>query len=113
MRHIHLIAALACALGAACSKPAPTPQATPTSGAHAANGTPAEHAAEIPAMTLDQLATMLTNREQVAVYDANGRERYEQGHIPSAVHVGHDEVTAAVLPPDHGARLVFYCANEH
>lgn len=113
MRHIHLIAALACALGAACSRPAPTPQATPASGASAANGTPVEHTAEIPSMTLDQLATMLTNHEQVAVYDANGRERYEAGHIPSAVHVGHDEVTAAVLPPDHGARLVFYCANEH
>ncbi len=113
MRHIYVIAAMVCALGAACSKPAPAPQATPASGAQAANGTPVEHAAEIPAMTLDQLATMLTNHEQVAVYDANGRERYEAGHIPSAVHVGHDEVTAAVLPPDHGARLVFYCANEH
>ena len=85
----------------------------PASGAGAANGPSAEHTAEIPAMTLDQLATMLVQHEQVAVYDANRRERYEQGHIPGAVHVGHDEVTAAVLPRDHGARLVFYCANEH
>ncbi len=110
MRHIQFTAALALALGAACSRPAPAPQAAAPSEAHASN---AEHGQELPAVTIDQLAGMLERHEQVAVYDNNGRERYEQGHIPTARHVGHDEVTAAILPPDHGARLVFYCANEH
>jgi rhodanese-related sulfurtransferase len=107
MRHLHFTAALALVLGAACSRPAPAPQASQGSEAHAANNQ------ELPALTIDQLSAMLEHHEQVAVYDANGRERYEQGHIPSARHVGHDEVTAAVLPPEHNARLVFYCANEH
>ena len=42
-----------------------------------------------------------------------GRARYEQGHIPGARWVGHDEVTAAALPADRNARVVFYCYNEH
>lgn len=72
------------------------------------------HAArEVPGMSVDELAGMLDRHEAVAVYDANGRERYERGHIPGARHVGHDEVTAAMLPQDRGTRLVFYCYNEH
>lgn len=95
-------AVVACAL-AACSRPAAQPQ----------QATPPEAHAELPAMTVDELAGMLTRHETVAVYDANAAERYAQGHIPTARHVGHDQVTAAMLPPDHGTRLVFYCYNEH
>ncbi len=110
MRTLHFTAALALTLGAACSRPAPAPQTSATSETHAASNTQ-EH--ELPAVTIDELAGMLERHDQVAIYDNNGPERYEQGHIPTARHVGHDEVTAAILPPDHGARLVFYCANEH
>jgi 3-mercaptopyruvate sulfurtransferase SseA len=50
-------------------------------------------------MTVDELAGMLTRNEPVTVVDNNGRARYEQGHIPGARFVGHDEVTAAALLP--------------
>jgi hypothetical protein len=85
--------------------------ATPSQGAATPPAATAER--EIPGMTVDELAGMLDRHEAVAIFDANGRERYEQGHLPGARHVGHDQVTAAMLPPDRGARLVFYCYNEH
>jgi 3-mercaptopyruvate sulfurtransferase SseA len=90
-----------------CSRAATPPQG----GAHATTQPTAER--EIPGMTVDELAGMIDRREAVAVYDANGRERYERGHIPGARYVGHDEVTAAMLPQDRATRLVFYCYNEH
>lgn len=106
MRQVFAFAALALALGAtsACQQSAAQPS-------HA-NAAPESHA-EIPAMTIDELATMLLRHEAVGVYDANGRARYEQGHIPTARHVGHGPVTAAMLPNDRATRLVFYCSNEH
>lgn len=85
---------------------------TPSNGATPATA-PSTAEREIPGMTVDELAGMLDRRETVAVYDANGRERYERGHIPGARFVGHDEVTAAMLPQDRATRLVFYCYNEH
>jgi len=94
------------ALCGACNRAA-APTAPPA--AHAA---PAAEA-ELPAMSVADLAAALERRDTVAVYDANGPERYAQGHIPGARHVGHDTVTAAVLPQDHATRLVFYCYNEH
>lgn len=90
-----------------CSRAATPPQG----GAHATTQPTAER--EIPGMTVDELAGMIDRHEAVAVYDANGRERYERGHIPGARYVGHDEVTAAMLPQDRATRLVFYCYNEH
>lgn len=101
--------AVVIALGAACNRsaaPSPTPAAN-------APGHAATAEAQIPAMTVADLAAALEQPGSVFVYDANGRERYEQGHVPGARHVGHDEVTASVLPPDRNARLVFYCYNEH
>ena len=86
--------------------------ATPSHGGSQATAQPAAER-RVPGMTVDELAGMLDRREAVAVYDANGRERYERGHIPGARFVGHDEVTAAMLPQDRAARLVFYCYNEH
>ncbi len=105
-RFVPLTLAAALAL-AACNRSS-TPQPAPNAPAHAAA---AER--ELPAMTVAELAGMLERRETVAIYDANGRERYEQGHIPGARYVGHDAVTAAVLPQDRATRLVFYCYNEH
>ena len=99
------IVAVLLALGAAGGCKRPAQQGAP----------PGEQSAphELPAMTVDELSGMLDRHEAVAVYDANGRERYERGHIPSARFVGHNPVTAAILPQDKATRLVFYCANEH
>lgn len=118
MRHVSLSVILAFVLGAACSTTSPAQPASTTaaavatsSGATASAST--EQARQLPTMTTAELAGMLERHEQVAIYDSNGAERYAQGHIPSARHVGHDQVTASVLPADRAARLVFYCANEH
>lgn len=103
MNHTLFTVATVLALAAGgCSRPSAQPSQPHTTAQ-----------AELPAMTVDDLAGMISRHEAVAVYDANAAERYAQGHIPSARHVGHDEVTAAILPPDHGTRLVFYCYNEH
>lgn len=109
MKHLTLTA-LALALGcASSSNTAATAQTTaPTTAAASASG--AQEAA-LPEVSVDQLAGMLERRENVAVYDANRRERYEQGHVPGARWVAHDGVTAEVLPSDRGTHLVFYCAN--
>ncbi len=102
--------AVALALGAACNRSAaPAPAPTNAASSHAAPSAEAE----IPAMSVADLAAAIERHDAVAVYDANGAERYAQGHIPGARHVGHDQVTAAVLPQDRAARLVFYCYNEH
>ncbi|MDP3275446.1 MAG: rhodanese-like domain-containing protein [Deltaproteobacteria bacterium] len=90
------------ALSAACSRKSDA--ATPTSG------TAAEQA--MPELTVDALSAMIERHETVAIFDANGRERYEEGHIPGARHVGHDRLTAQNLPADHSTPLVFYCYNE-
>ncbi len=63
-------------------------------------------------MSVEALSGMIDRGETVAVFDANGRERYEQGHIPSARHVGHDRITADSLPQNRATPLVFYCYNE-
>jgi hypothetical protein len=44
------------------------------------------------------------------IVDANVRELFERHHLPGARFAGSERV-AAVLPQDHGARLVFYCSG--
>ncbi len=79
----------------------------------AAGHAAASSEAALQRMTVDELAGLIARSEPVTVIDNNGRERYERGHIPGARWVGHDAVTAAVLPQDRSARVVFYCYNEH
>jgi len=104
-------------LGAACSTTTTTPAATAsTTPTAAAAETPATATAsteaELRPMTVADLAGMIERREQVAVIDNNGQESYARAHIPGARWVGHDAVTASVLPSDRAARVVFYCHNE-
>ena len=63
-------------------------------------------------LTIAELEAKLASGA-VRVFDNNDRESYEAGHIPGATWVSYDHVQASDLPPDHGAALVFYCANEH
>jgi rhodanese-related sulfurtransferase len=44
------------------------------------------------------------------VYDANVPELWQKYHLPGAVHVAGKDL-ARLLPPEKGARLVFYCTN--
>ncbi len=63
-------------------------------------------------LSADEVAAKL-GKPGVHVYDNNSRERYDTGHVPGATWLDYDKVTAASLPSDKGATLIFYCANEH
>jgi len=62
-------------------------------------------------LSLDEVAVRL-GKPGVFLYDANPQEMYTVGHLPGAKWVEFDHVTAADLPDDHDASLIFYCANE-
>lgn len=93
-----------------------------TSGAEATETTPdseaaSEHAAEsdprFAIISVDAVAQRVEAHDaRLAVFDANSRETYDEHHVPGATWVRYDAVTAEVLPTDHTASLVFYCANE-
>ncbi|HZU83656.1 MAG TPA: rhodanese-like domain-containing protein [Polyangiaceae bacterium] len=68
---------------------------------------------ELRRLTVDEVAARIAAHDgHTFVYDDNSRERYEQGHLPGARWVESGAVTAAVLPADKTATLIFYCANE-
>ncbi len=58
---------------------------------------------------VDEVERML-GRPGVFVLDANERDVYVEHHLPGARLVSRDTL-ARVLPADHGATLVFYCAG--
>jgi 3-mercaptopyruvate sulfurtransferase SseA len=60
-----------------------------------------------------RMAAAKAGQIKLAVYDNNARERFDRSHIAGAKWVSFDKVTAADLPPEKDATLVFYCANEH
>ena len=49
----------------------------------------------------------------VYVYDANGEKVYNAAHVPGATRVDFDTLSAAQLPKDKLATLIFYCKNTH
>ncbi|HEY3815966.1 MAG TPA: rhodanese-like domain-containing protein [Polyangiaceae bacterium] len=69
--------------------------------------------AELHALTVDEVAARIAaNDGKTFVYDNNPRDRYAKSHVPGAHWLDYDRVTAADLPADKGATLVFYCASE-
>ena len=108
MRKMILAAALAAALvpfGAGCSSR--SGDASGAQGAHDA----------MKKMTVDELTAKMADAKSgklaLFVYDNNHKERFDQSHIPGAKWLAFDKVSAADLPQDKEATLVFYCANEH
>jgi len=95
-----LVAALVAATPSAC-KNAPSTESAP-----------AEVAVTLKTLTVDEVASKLKD-PNTFVFDNNSADRYKQGHVPGAKWVRPDEITAASLPADKTATLVFYCANEH
>jgi hypothetical protein len=61
---------------------------------------------------MEEVAARL-GRPGVHPVDANATEIFEEAHLPGAIHVNALRFTAAELPPDRGATLVFYCKNPH
>jgi hypothetical protein len=68
-------------------------------------------------MSVDELTAKMADAKAgklaLFIYDNNHKERFDQSHIPGAKWVEFDKVSAADLPQDKEATLVFYCANEH
>jgi len=93
-----------------------------TSGSESSEPTPSSEAsaeghatgeAHFTIVSVDEVAQHVAAHDgQLAVFDANSRETYEEHHVPGATWVHYDSVTADVLPTDHAASLVFYCGNE-
>jgi hypothetical protein len=68
---------------------------------------------ELRPLTVDEVEARIAAKDgKTFVYDNNAKERYSQGHLPGARWVESSEVTAAVLPADRSATLIFYCSNE-
>ncbi len=71
------------------------------------------HAAEsFGELTVDDVAKRVKEKA-VHVFDCNPAAEYAEGHVPTAKNVDFSHVTAADLPADKNATLVFYCENEH
>jgi len=69
--------------------------------------------ANLKSLTIDEVSQRIAvNDGKTFVYDNNDKDRYDKGHVPGAKWVKFDNVTAADLPADKGATLIFYCANE-
>lgn len=68
---------------------------------------------DVKSFTVDEVASRIAAKDgKTFLFDANGKERFAKGHLPGARWVQYDGVTAADLPADKSATLVFYCANE-
>jgi hypothetical protein len=68
---------------------------------------------ELKPLTVDEVAARLTSSDgKTFIYDNNNKESWVDGHVPGAKWVDSDHVTAADLPSDKTATLIFYCHNE-
>lgn len=78
--------------------------------AHLAFREPAQ-AADIPTATVEEVSQLVASGG-AHIFDANSAKQFAAGHVPGAVHLPFDQVTAERLPSDTGAKLVFYCWNK-
>jgi hypothetical protein len=68
---------------------------------------------ELKSLTVDEVSALVAaNDGKTFFFDNNDKERWAKSHVPGAKWLDYDQVTAADLPADKGARLVFYCASE-
>jgi len=64
-------------------------------------------------LTVDEVAALVAAHDgKTFFYDDNPKDVFAVGHVPGAKWLDEDRVTAADLPADKGAKLVFYCASE-
>lgn len=68
---------------------------------------------ELKRLTVEQVAARIAAKDgKTFVYDNNPKESWVAGHVPGAKWLEDDKVTAADLPADKTATLIFYCHNE-
>jgi hypothetical protein len=69
--------------------------------------------AALKSLTVDEVAAKIAAKDgKTFIFDNNPKERFAKGHVPGAKWLDEDSVTAAVLPADKAALLIFYCHNE-
>lgn len=79
-------------------------------GSGTSGAAPAE---ELKPLTVEQVAARLAAKDgKTFIYDNNPKESWVKGHVPGAKWLDDDNVTAADLPADKAATLIFYCHNE-
>lgn len=52
---------------------------------------------------------VLMKETKLFIYDCNEADMYAEAHVPGALLIVYDALTADALPADHSAPLVFYC----
>lgn len=62
-------------------------------------------------LTVEEVAARI-GKPGVHLFDNNHREEWEKGHLPTASWLDYNSMTAADLPADKDATLIFYCFNE-
>lgn len=63
-------------------------------------------------LTVDEVEQLVAGH-QGFVFDNNSKERFAKSHVAGAKWLPFNDFEASALPPDKGAKLVFYCANPH
>jgi hypothetical protein len=116
MKKILLTAALAAVFATGCSSSSATPDSSAASSSGSAKLIGAKKPITedtVPEMSADEVDAALAKPGSLYVFDANPKEVFDSGHVPTAKWVPFDKVTADMLPQDKNAKLIFYCANEH
>jgi hypothetical protein len=112
------LAAAACERGAKDKAPAETATAGETKAGGAGEGAGkgevdgAKPKEGFGRLSIDEVAARI-GKKGVYLIDNNPRDVWEKGHLPTATWVDYTAMTAADLPADKSATLIFYCANEH
>ncbi|HTO97957.1 MAG TPA: rhodanese-like domain-containing protein [Myxococcales bacterium] len=63
-------------------------------------------------LTVDQVSDLIAKKD-ADIFDNNGKDVFEKGHVPTARWVSFKDVKESDLPKDKSRNLVFYCANTH
>jgi len=109
MRKLALALLLAASLPA-CKKETPAPPSPTTPSAAVAPTPPDDEDKGLVKLTAAEVDHR-RSEPNFYVFDNNTKERFDEGHVPGAKWVDPSQLTAAVLPADKNATLVFYCAN--
>jgi rhodanese-related sulfurtransferase len=83
-------------------------------GAARADACEGQDNAAIKNVSVDEVASLMSSKSTVAIYDANNNETREKyGVVPGAKLLSHyADYQATELPADKNAQLVFYCGSE-
>ncbi|HUJ57014.1 MAG TPA: rhodanese-like domain-containing protein [Kofleriaceae bacterium] len=69
--------------------------------------------AKLKTLTVDEVAAKIAAKDgKTYIFDDNEKDSWVKGHVPGAKWLDEDKVTAADLPADKAAFLIFYCHDE-